>query len=202
MVTNEKRMLLAQFNLRSYLLDLLRLDFYSCRKARNFLSQHGDRVFLRLNSFVFLKEFIEQHGVDSIVSQALDLPFAIPDHQLGIDFRHLLSDEAIVTTLAFIDLLLIPIGDRFERKEGLAGVVHPFDVLFVALRGKLMAKQPGRQVDSDRRTVLLRRSNIRDVSVTDLVSHAAYVGANINIVTARRNICAGAMAHCDITATR
>ena len=81
---------------------------------------------------MFLQELVEQHVLYGQVSDAVDSSVGVPDCQVRVHLRHVLSDEAVIDPLDWINILLIAIRDGFEPVEHFAGIVHRFDVLLVA----------------------------------------------------------------------
>ena len=137
---------------------------------------------------MFLEKLVEQHRVDRVVSHTVDLPVFIPDCEARIDLSHLLGDEAIFKTLAWIDLFLVSEGYRLERKQGLAGIVHRLDGLFVTARGSRVTKQTSGHVHGNgvRSATTYRAGvNIADVGVIGLPSDTRHPGADIDVTVTR-----------------
>src|SRR5260370_41711688 len=99
---------------------------------------------------MLLEKLIEQHRVDRAVSHTLNLPVSIADCQVGIDLSHVLSDEAVVKALAFVDVLLVSESDWLKCKQRLACVVHWFDFFLVTSGWTAVAKQACVQVHGHR----------------------------------------------------
>ena len=122
------RQRLRCINLRAHLLNLRRL----------FLQTGVDcfeRRFQFLDLLVLFEELVEQHSVDCAVMDAFDLPFFVTDRQVWVHLGYILGDQAVLQTVAAIDLLFITEDDRLERKERFAGVVHRFNLLLITPRG-------------------------------------------------------------------
>jgi len=89
---------------------------------------------------VFFEELVEQHRVHRLVAHSVNFPLTVASHQSGIDLFHFLGHEAKLRDAFGIKLVLVAEGDRFERENRFARLVHRLDVVLETLRGKYRAE--------------------------------------------------------------
>src|SRR5207237_10157799 len=86
---------------------------------------------------MFFEKLVEQHRVHRVVAHGVDFPLVVASHQIRIDLCHLLSHEAELRDARGIEVFLIMEGDRFERVDYFACLVHWLDRVVETLRGPL-----------------------------------------------------------------
>src|SRR6266487_1822308 len=92
---------------------------------------------------MFFKKLVQQHRVDPIEAQGFGLPFLIAHHQVRRRLGHFLGDEAKHFCVGWINIAVVAVGDRLERVERFAGLLHGLDLVLVASRGNDVAKFTG-----------------------------------------------------------
>ena len=81
---------------------------------------------------MLFQKLVEQHRVHRFVAHCFWLTFGISRHQIGIDVRYFLGNQAELQSARSIDFFLVPEADRLERENSLTGFIHRFDVVFDA----------------------------------------------------------------------
>src|SRR4029077_5972690 len=84
---------------------------------------------------MLLKKFIEQHGVYLLVTHAVGFAFFVAHYEVRIHLRHFFGHEPELGDALGVDLLLVAEGDRLEREDRLACLVHWLDLIFKSRRG-------------------------------------------------------------------
>src|SRR5215467_5408639 len=98
---------------------------------------------------MLLEKFVEEHGVDGFVADAVNAMIAVAHNQFGIHLIHFLGDETKLRCAVRVQLRFVAEGYRSERKQYVAGFFHVLYVLFEASRGGTGAELAER-VDEDR----------------------------------------------------
>src|SRR5947207_15263935 len=134
---------------------------------------------------MLFEELVEQYCVYRFVAYGLDLAFGIASHQVGIHFFHFLSDESKHDGAIGFNLLFITEGDRFERQDGFASLVHKFDLVLEPSRGDKRADLVvGIDVNCPARRG--RGINISNPGGVALASNPSDASADTDIATAGR----------------
>src|SRR5438552_2694837 len=89
---------------------------------------------------MLLEELIEQHRVHRLVAHAVRLASLIACHQGRVHFLHLLGHQAKLRDTIRIKLFLIMEGDRLERENRFARLVHRLNRVLEKRRGYGRAK--------------------------------------------------------------
>ena len=82
------------------------------------------------------EELIQQHRVNRIVAHGVRLVLCVIDHQIAIDLFHFLSHQAKLRAAFGIDFRFVAEGDRPERQQHVARLVHLVNVLLETGRGR------------------------------------------------------------------
>src|SRR5439155_14460574 len=143
------------------------------------------------------------------VAHCVRLALGIASHEIGVDLFHLLGHQAELRDAIWVKLVLVAEGDRLERQNRFARLVHWFDCVLETLRGDYRAQVTIR-VDNHPYT----SSDGHSTDASDIgVRVSAYVAdansialgrntevADVGIVIARGEISTGSSAQCDIAA--
>src|SRR5207249_5991693 len=84
---------------------------------------------------MFFEELIEQHRVHRFVAHAVGLSVGIASHQIGVDLLHFLGHESKLWDALGIKFQLVAEGDRFERENRFARLIHRLNRFLETRRG-------------------------------------------------------------------
>src|SRR5206468_12283740 len=103
-------------------------------------------------------------GVHRVVTNGIDFSFGITRYQGGVHLLHVLSYEAKLRSALGINLFFVAEGDRFQREDRFACLIHRLDCLLLASGGGLDPNLTVR-IYADRRAATDRYSaNAGDIS--------------------------------------
>src|SRR5919106_438647 len=137
---------------------------------------------------MLFEKLVEQHRVHRFVAHGVDFPLGVAHHQIGVDLFHILSHQAKLWAAHGINLLLVAEGDRFQREERFAGLLHWLNFLF---------KSPGRSSGAEPATWTnengssSNRGCTEDIADEAVVAEVSTTGADSNNVIGRGNAAAG-----------
>ena len=84
---------------------------------------------------MLFEELVEQHRVHRFVAHGVRLALLVASHQIGVHLFHLLGHEAELRDAVGVKLVLVAEGDRFEREDRFARLVHRLDRVLETRRG-------------------------------------------------------------------
>src|SRR4029077_373371 len=85
---------------------------------------------------MLLEKLVEQHSVYRLIPHGIRLAVAITSYQVGVHLFYLLGHEPELRDALGVDLLLVAEGDRLEREDRFACVVHRLDLILESRRGR------------------------------------------------------------------
>src|SRR6266446_1481602 len=143
---------------------------------------------------MLLEELVEQHRVHRFIADCVTLAVLVASHQIRVNLFHFLSHEAELRNAIGVKLLLVMEGDRFEREDRFASLVHRFNRFLETSRrcGRAqMTAGINNHADASRHRDATNPSNIctrlrscrSDSDYSSLASYASV--ADINIVISR-----------------
>ena len=157
---------------------------------------------------MLFQELIEQHRVHRFVAHRVRLALLVARHQIGVHLFHFLGHEAELRDAFRIKLFLVAEGDRFEREDCFARLAHWLDCFLEACRGSsdaepaICAYHHLAAIHGDARDARDKGGGLGSLRAdADPVRLARDTGvADIDIVTARREINASSSAYGDVAA--
>src|SRR4029077_18014465 len=87
-------------------------------------------VVLLLHFLVLFQKLVEQHRVNGLVAHAIGLPLLVANDQVGVDRFYVFGNETELRYTCWV--LLVLEGDRFQREDRVARVIHWFNVVLEA----------------------------------------------------------------------
>src|SRR5262249_1232660 len=132
-VSHHARRSFAQFDFLVHLLDLRGLFFQGCLQPHYGRLQLSHFLFLRLHLAVFFEELVEQHRVHRLIAYRVRLALVVASHQVWIHLFNLLGDQTELGNAIRIKLVVVAEGNRSEREDRFARLVHRLDRVFVTL---------------------------------------------------------------------
>src|SRR5436190_709670 len=174
---------------------------------RNRHLQFPQLATLLLHFAVFFEELVEQHRVHRLVAHGVHLPLGVASHQSGVHFFYLLGHQTKLRDALRVKVVFVAEGHRFERENRFAHLVHRLDLVLETLRGNCRAEvtaaiynypyTSGHTDPANAGDTRLRVSSYRaEADCVGLASNTAV--ADVNIVTARREILTSSCAQGDV----
>ena len=145
---------------------------------------------------MFFEELIEQHRVHLVIAHGVGVSFFVERHQVGICFRHLLGDQTELP--APVGVVLVVEGNRLESQNGLAGLIHRFDIVLESPRRGLSA-EPSPKIDSHWKVIGVNR-RFKDIADIEAVAHVLTSDADTDHVVGCSDVGAGVCAQRDAVA--
>ena len=88
-----------------------------------------------LHLAVLFEKLVEQHRVHRFVADGVRLALLVASHQIGVHLFHLLGHEAELRNALGSSSVLVAEGDRLEREDRFARLVHRLDRFLESRRG-------------------------------------------------------------------
>src|SRR5882724_665851 len=170
----------AHLDLGAHLLDFRRLFFECCSESCHTLFQFPHFPLLLEESLMLFEKLVEQHRVNRLVTDTVGFTFLIANDQIGINGFHVLGHEPELRD--GLCVLLVMKGDRFQREDRVARVIHRSNIVFKASRGRSRTELTVRvnnYLCSSRGELVKDASDIASVS---LASNSLYQIADIDVV--------------------
>ena len=181
------------------------LEAFALLRNRHFLFRQ--LAALLLHFAVFFEELVEQHRVHRLVAHGVDLTLLIASHQSGVHLFYLLGHQPKLRDALRVKVVFVAEGHRFERENRFARLVHGLDLVLETLRGNYRAEvtaaiynypyTSGHSDPANAGDKRVRVSSYRaDADCAGLASNTSV--ADVNIVTARREILTSSCAQGDV----
>src|SRR6266849_3654499 len=84
---------------------------------------------------MFFEELVQQHGVHRFVAHGVNFACFITSNQIRIHLFHVLGHKAELRDAIWVEFFLVVEGDRFQREDRFAGLVHGLNRFLETLRG-------------------------------------------------------------------
>src|SRR5882724_416409 len=201
---------LTQFNPGAYLLKLCCLLIHRCGEIFHSRFQFCNGRILFLHFAVLFEEFIEQHRVHCFVAYRVGLALFVEYHQVRIYLCHVLGQQTKLRGSLWVELFLVAEGDRLQRQDCFARLVHWLDGVLKTRRRSVgtqvttginyhgKASWHGHSIDAGDIGVLVRWFGA-DANLGRIVRATGV--ADIDIVTASGERSTGARAQGRVVAT-